>query len=50
MGSKDVLLGEEALLFQDLDQRSGLPHVGDGQFFEGDEVVGVEGFSHMPQL
>ncbi len=45
-GVKDVLLGEETLLFQDLDQRGDFPHIGDGQFFEGADLVGVKVFGH----
>ncbi len=34
------------LLLQHFNQCRYLPHVGDGEFFESDEVVGVEGGSH----
>ncbi len=39
------LPGEDAFAFQQLHQRRGLPHGGEGQLFEGHEVVGLEGFS-----
>ena len=45
-GVKDVLLRKEALLLQHLDQGSHFPHAGDGQFFEGDNLFGVEFLSH----
>ncbi len=40
------LPGEDAFALQQLHQRRGFPCGGDGEFFDGDEVVGVEGFSH----
>ncbi len=40
------LPGEDAFPLQQLHQRLGLPHGGEGQLVEGDEVVGVEGVSH----
>ena len=36
------LFGEDAFALQQLHQRRGLSHVGDGQLFEGHEVFGVE--------
>ncbi len=36
------LPGEDAFAFQQLHQRRGLPHVGDGQRVEGHEGVGVK--------
>ena len=39
------LLGEDAFALQQLHQSRGLPHGGEGQFFDGHEVVGVEMFS-----
>ena len=36
------LFDEDAFPFPHLHQRRGLPHGGDGQLFEGDEVGGVE--------
>ncbi len=36
------LFSADALAFQQLHQGRGLPHVGDGEVFEGDEVFGVE--------
>ena len=41
-----MLLGEDAFAFQQLYQRRGLPHVGDGDLFEVDEGVRVKGLSH----
>ncbi len=43
---QDLVPREDALALQQLHQRRVLPHVGDGQLFEGDEVVGGELFSH----
>ncbi len=44
------LLGQDALAFQQFHQRRGLPHVGDGEFFEGDKVVGVERFGQVVNI
>ena len=45
-GVKDVLFGEQAFLFQHLYQGSHFSHAGESQFFEGDNVFGVEVFGH----
>ncbi len=37
---------EHALAFQQLHRRRVLPHVGDGQLFEGHKFIGVEFLSH----
>ncbi len=42
---EDSLLGQDALAFQQLHQRRGLLHVGDGECVEGDRVFGVEFYS-----
>ena len=45
-GLKNVLLGQQPLLFQHLDQRCDFPHAGNGEVFKGDKVVGVERVRH----
>ncbi len=45
-GVKEVLLGEQAFLFQHLYQRSHFPHAGNSQFFECDNFFGVELLGH----
>ncbi len=45
-GLKNVLLGQQPLLFQHLDQRCDFPHAGNGEVFKGDKVGGVERVRH----
>ncbi len=45
---EEFLFGEEAFVVEQFNQRAHLPHVGDGQLVEGDEVFGVKLFSHGP--
>ncbi len=39
---EEFLFRDEAFLVEQFDQRLNFPHVGDGQFFDGHEVGGVE--------
>lgn len=44
-----LLSRAEPLPFEQLDDRSDLPHVGDGQFFDRDSVFGVEFLGHVTE-
>ena len=43
---KDVLFSQDPFLDQHLDQRCGLPHIGEGQFFKGDDFLRVKRLGH----
>ncbi len=43
---EEFLFRDEAFRVEQFNQRAHLPHVGDGQFFDGHEVFGVKLLGH----